>query len=128
MYIITFINIFDYEKNHLIKILSSLIVKFSVCPSQELLQLNFINCYLREYISFTTKKDIRDWDQSKIPPTTLKLQRTRPIDNDGTNTWGFMQSYFCCRLLTFFKTSFFFQRKYFSNTIRVSNGLDPDQD
>ena len=28
----------------------------------------------------------------------------------------------CCRLLTFFKI------KYFRNTIRVSNGSDPDQD
>ena len=34
-------------------------------------------------------------------------------------------SYFC-HLLTFFKSNFF---KYsFRNTIRVSNGLDPDQD
>ena len=53
MYIITFIIIFNYGKNHLIKILSSLIVKFS--SSQELLQVKCINCYLREIISFTTK-------------------------------------------------------------------------
>ena len=30
-----------------------------------------------------------------------------------------------CRLLTFFKINFF--KKYFRNTIRVSNKLDPDQ-
>ena len=46
------------KKNHLIKILSSLIVKFSA--SQELIQVKFINCYLKKYISFTTKSDIRD--------------------------------------------------------------------
>ena len=33
---------------------------------------------------------------------------------------------FCCRLLTFFKTNFF--RKSFRHSIRVSKGLDPDQD
>ena len=33
-------------------------------------------------------------------------------------------SRFCCHLLTFFKINFFKNR----NTIRVSNGLDPDQD
>ena len=33
-----------------------------------------------------------------------------------------MFSYFCCRLLTFFKINFF------QNTIRVSNNLDPGQD
>ena len=27
-------------------------------------QVNFMNCYLREIISFTKKIDIRDWDQS----------------------------------------------------------------
>ena len=36
-----------------------------ICPSKEQLQVKFINCYLREIISFTTKKiDIRDWGQS----------------------------------------------------------------
>ena len=47
------------KKNHLIKILSSLIVKSST--SQELLQVKFINCYLREYISFTTKMTLETW-------------------------------------------------------------------
>ena len=32
----------------------------------------------------------------------------------------------CCRLLTFFKINF--SKKKFRNIIRVSNGLDPDQD
>ena len=31
-------------------------------------------------------------------------------------------SFFCCRRQTFFKVDFF------KNTIKVSNGLDPDQD
>ena len=35
-------------------------------------------------------------------------------------------SCFCCRLQTFFKINFF--KKSFRNTIRLSNGLDPDQD
>ena len=33
---------------------------------------------------------------------------------------------FCCRLLTFFKINFL--KKSFRNSIRLSNGLDPDQD
>ena len=33
-----------------------------------------------------------------------------------------------CGLLTVLKTNFFFQKIYFRNTIRVSNGLDPDQE
>ena len=36
-------------------------------------------------------------------------------------------SCFCCCLLPFFKMNFF-QNILFRNTIRVSNGLDPDQD
>ena len=44
------------------KILSSLIVKFSI----ELLQVKFINCYFRENISFIRKNDTRDSDQSSI--------------------------------------------------------------
>ena len=35
-------------------------------------------------------------------------------------------SCFYCRLLTFFKINFF--KKFFQDAIRVSNGLDPDQD
>ena len=35
-------------------------------------------------------------------------------------------SCFCCCLLTFFKISLF--KKFFRDTINVSNGLDPDQD
>ena len=34
-------------------------------------------------------------------------------------------SFFCCDLLTFLKMNFF--QKILKNTIRVSNGLDPDQ-
>ena len=52
---ITLTIIFSY-KNHLIKIISSLIF-------QELLQVKFINCFLRENILCFTKNDIRDWDQ-----------------------------------------------------------------
>ena len=33
-----------------------------------------------------------------------------------------------CRLLTFLKLSIYFHNVFFRNTIRVSNGLDPDQD
>ena len=36
-------------------------------------------------------------------------------------------SCFCCHLPTFFINNFF-QKNYFRNTDRVSNGLDPDQD
>ena len=35
-------------------------------------------------------------------------------------------SYFCYRMMSFLKINIF--KKYFKNTIRVSNGLDPDQD
>ena len=63
MYVIIFIITFNYENNHLIKILSSLVVKFDV-QAKNYSQVKFINCYLREIISFTTKIDIRDWGQS----------------------------------------------------------------
>ena len=55
IYIITFINIFNNEKNNLLKILSSLIVKFSADVQAEnfYFQVKFINCYLKEIISFT---------------------------------------------------------------------------
>ena len=36
-------------------------------------------------------------------------------------------SCFCCRLMTLFKINIF-KKVYFRNTIKVSNGLDPDQD
>ena len=52
------------KKNHLLKIISSLIVKFTDVQAENFhFQVKFINCYLREIISFT-KKDIRDWGQS----------------------------------------------------------------
>ena len=35
---------------------------------------------------------------------------------------------FRCRLLTFFTKLFYFQKESLRNTIRVSTGLDPDQD
>ena len=35
-------------------------------------------------------------------------------------------SCFCCHLLTFFKINYF--KEFFRNTVRVLNGLDPDQD
>ena len=45
------------KKNHLLKTLSSLIVKFSDVQSENLyFQVKFINCYLREIISFTEKR------------------------------------------------------------------------
>ena len=53
------------KKNHHLKILSSLIVKFTDVQAENFnFQVMFINCYLREIISFTTKTDIRDWCQS----------------------------------------------------------------
>ena len=53
------------KKNHLLKILSSLIVKFSDVQADNFyFQVKFKNCYLREIISFTKKIDIRDWGQS----------------------------------------------------------------
>ena len=55
------------KKNHLLKILSSLIVKFTDVQAQNFyFQVKFINCYLREIISFTKKIDIRDWGQSRL--------------------------------------------------------------
>ena len=54
-------------ENHLLKILSSLIVKFSDVQAENFyFQVKFINCYLREVISFTKKIDIRDWGQSTV--------------------------------------------------------------
>ena len=55
------------EKNHL-KILSSLIVKFTADVQAEnfYFQVKFINCYIREIISFTNKIDIRDLGQSSF--------------------------------------------------------------
>ena len=45
------------KKNHLLKILSSLIVKFSDVQAENFyFQVKFINCYLREIISFTKNK------------------------------------------------------------------------
>ena len=44
------------KKNHLLKILSSLIVNFSDVQAENFyFQVKFINCYLREIISFTKK-------------------------------------------------------------------------
>ena len=63
------------KKNHLMKIISSLIVKFS-CPSQELLQVKFINCYLREYISFTPKMTLETG--ASLPYTLNYSQYTTP--------------------------------------------------
>ena len=53
------------KKNHLLKILSSLIVKFTDVQAENFyFQVKFINCCLREIISFIKKIDIRDWGQS----------------------------------------------------------------
>ena len=52
------------KKIHPLKILSSLIVKFSVQAENFYFQEKFLNCYLREIISFSKKIDIRDWGQS----------------------------------------------------------------
>ena len=53
------------KNNHLLKILSSLIVKFSDAQAENFyFQVKFINCYLREIISFIKKIDIRGRDQS----------------------------------------------------------------
>ena len=42
---------------------------------------------------------------------------------------GNCSCFYVCRLLTFFKINLsFFKKKKFRNSIRVSNGLDPDQD
>ena len=55
------------KKNHLLKILSFLIVKFTDVQAENFyFQVKFINCYLREIISFTKKNDIRDWGQSSL--------------------------------------------------------------
>ena len=61
------------EKNHLLKILSSLIVKFSddVQAENFYFQVKFINCYLREIISYTKKIDIREWGQSRFIQASL---------------------------------------------------------
>ena len=70
--------IFNYEKNHLLKILSSLIVKFSDVQAENFyFQVNFTNCYLGEINSFTKKNDIRDWGQSKnkeIPAVWIQIR------------------------------------------------------
>ena len=47
--------IFNCEKNHLLKFLSSLIVKSDVQAENFYFQVNFINCYPREIISFAKK-------------------------------------------------------------------------
>ena len=55
------------KKIHLLKISSSLIVKFTDVQAENFyFQVKFINCYLREIISFTKKIDIRDWGQSSL--------------------------------------------------------------
>ena len=58
------------KKNHLLKIQSSLIVKFTVQAENFYFQVKFINCYLREIISLL-KIDIRDWGQSNGPPIIM---------------------------------------------------------
>ena len=57
--------ILSYGKNHLIKILSSLIVKFSDVQAKNFCQVKLINCYLRELSVLLQKIDIRDWGQSR---------------------------------------------------------------
>ena len=71
MYTITFIIISNYEKKSSYK--SSFLSDSQIkSPSQELLQVKFINCYLREIISFTTKSDIRDWGLSMINSAVIR--------------------------------------------------------
>ena len=97
------------KKKHLIKILSTMIVKFS--GSQELLQVKFINCYLREIISFTSKNDIRDWGQSKYFLDGLYYTNfCFPVNSFLANFGNFCGGNFCGLLITF------------------ANSLDPDQD
>ena len=70
------------KKNHL-KILSSLIVKFSDVQSENFyFQVKFINCSLREIISFTKKLDIRDGGQSKQSTVVTVNIRSRPLKSN----------------------------------------------
>ena len=70
------------KKNHQ-KILSSLIVKFSDVQAENFyFQVKFINCYLREIISFTKKLDIRDWGQSKQSTVITVNIRSRPLKSN----------------------------------------------
>ena len=62
--------------------LSSLIVKFSDVQAENFyFQVKFINCYLREIISFT-KNDIRDWGQSRLYFALVKSVIGRHNPND----------------------------------------------
>ena len=71
-------------KNHLLKILSSLIVKFRDVQAENFyFQVKFINCYLREIISFTKKIDIRDWGQSIFTHKTADIDVNIMFD-DGS--------------------------------------------
>ena len=57
------------------KILSSLIVKFSDVQAENFyFQVKFINCFLRETISFTKKIDIIDRGQSRGMVTCIFIQ------------------------------------------------------
>ena len=68
------------KKNHLLKILSSLIVKFTDVQAENFyFQVKFINCYL--IISFTKKIVIRDWGQSIC---TLEASFTKKLKTLGS--------------------------------------------
>ena len=56
------------KKNHLLKILSSLIVKFTDVQAENFyFQVKFINCYLREIISFTKKMTLETGASLQVP-------------------------------------------------------------
>ena len=70
------------KKNHLLKILSSLIVKFSDVQAENCyFQVKFIKCYLREIIRLTKKIDIRDWGQSTGSPASPMAEASESLNS-----------------------------------------------
>ena len=62
------------EKNHLLKIISSLIVKFSDVRAENFyFQVKLIDCYLREIISFTKQLTLETWASLKNTLSNMKI-------------------------------------------------------
>ena len=76
------------KKNHLITILSFLIVKFMMSKQSKV----YTFCYLREYISFTTKMTLETWASlllvgRKIYTHTRKFEEEKKMKRSVMRFW-----------------------------------------
>ena len=78
--------IFNCEKNHLLKFLSSLIVKSDVQAENFYFQVNCINYYLKEIISFAKKMTLETGTSlSNVLTSPTKIKRKK----DTLSPWAY---------------------------------------